>query len=215
MATTLTQMSDLILDQLNKSSSYPGFYTPTKVTNAINEALAFIAVNMFVAGDGWLTGYSYLTTVTGDTTAAIPVTVALIREIRYKVGDIYLPMTYDDQSGDASYVGSGVQQSRGYRYRLMGNSIVFDPPLGEGGTNSLQIEGVSYPTALSSGSDPINQQFDTACMMYCKYKACSIMAGGLEKEARTWSQEEDQWYDLMMTIVTRRNLKSTTLREFM
>lgn len=214
MATTLADMQNIILRFLNKTSSYPGFYDTAKLNDAINEAFDFVAAHMFTAGEGWLTTISYITTTTNMATTPLPTGLAMVRELRYKVGDTYQPMTNDQQIDAASYVGSGIQQQDGVRYRLVGKDIVFDPPLSDVGVDFLQVEGVYYPASLSAGADVVDAQFDNTMRNFVKYKACSIMAGGLEKDVRTWGDEEAQWYEKMQEIVTRRNLKSTPLREF-
>lgn len=214
MTTTLTTISNKILSFLGKTSSFPGFYDSTKVTSAVNTAMNYVAVNMFIAGQGWLTGYTYADTTAPVDTVAIPTGVALIREARYLVGEIYIPLIYDDQSDAVSYVNSGVQQASAGRYRLLGNNFIFDPPLADGGTAYLQIESVSYPTALASGGDALDQQFDAALQEYIVFKAASVLAGSLEKDVRTWGQEETEWYEIMKTIVARRTMRSVAIRDF-
>lgn len=215
MTVTRGDLRTKILRYLNKTANYSGFYDTDKVSDAIEEALDFVAVNMFMAGEGWLTTIGYITTAAGDTSANFPTNAVLIREVRYKFGDVYVPLTYDDQSDSYSYVDSGVEQQPAVRMRFVGTTFVFDPPLAEGGTDYLQVEYVKYPTSMTSDLDVIDPQFDRACLNFVKYKACSILAGSVEKEYRPWAQEEQEWFQAMQHIVNRRNFRSTRIKEFM
>lgn len=208
------EMRGQVLRFLNKSSDFEGFYSQEKVNDAIQEALDLIAVNMFMNTEGWLTKYIWLDTEAGQVALDLPGNVALIQEVRYKIGDIYMPLFYDPQIGDASYIGSSVEQAWGGRYRLLGRQIVFDPPMAEGGSKYLQLEATYYPAILLDDSQIIDPQFDRAMLNYCKYKVCSILAGSLEKDFRAWEPEEQQWWGAMMQVINRRTLKSVALQEF-
>lgn len=214
MTVTRATLRTKILRYLNKTSDYSGFYDTDKVSDAIEEALDYVAVNMFLAGEGWMTAVDYITTAAGDTSANFPTDSVMIREMRYKIGNVYVPLTYDDQT-DSFYYGSdsGVEQIP-CRIRFIGRTFVFDPPLAEGGTDYLQVESVKYPTAMTADTDEIDPQFDRACLNFVKYKACSILAGSIEKEYRPWAQEEGEWFEAMRFIVSRRNMKSTRIKEF-
>ncbi len=214
MTTSRGQLKGTVLRFLNKTDRVRGFYSDAKLDDAIQEALDYVAVEMFVAGDGWLTKLMYFNTTNNLSSLTLPGNVALIREVRYKVGDTYYPLTYNDQSDQISTLGSGEVQ-RAATWRLVGRDIVFDPQLSEGGERYLQIECVTYPAMLVDDSDIVDPQFDRAMLHYVKYKICSVLAGSLEKEVRTWSQEESEWFEKMQTVVNRRNLKSTRIREFL
>lgn len=207
------ELKGRVLRFLNKTDRVRGFYSDGKLDDAIQEAMDGIAVEMFQAGDGWLTKPFFFDTVGGQTSITLPANIALLREVRYKVGDTYYPMGYDDQESQASTQGSAEVQ-RSWRYRLFGRDIVFDPQLAEGGPRYLQIEAVFYPASLQDDNDIIDPQFDRAMVHYMKYKVSSILAGSLEKEVRTWAQEESEWQQKMLVVVNRRNLKSTPIREF-
>lgn len=208
------EMRGMVLRFLNKTSDYSGFYSEDKVSDAIQEALDLIAVKMFMNTDGWFTKYIWLDTTGGQVSVDLPGNIALISDVRYKIGDIYMPLMYDPQIDDASYIGSSVEQAWGGRYRLLGRQIVFDPPMANGGERFLQIEGTFYPSILLDDSQMIDPQFDRAMLNYCKYKVCSILAGSIEKDVRTWAQEESEWFEAMMQVVNRRTLKSVAITEF-
>lgn len=207
-------MRSLVLRYLNKTSDLSGFYAEAKVNDAIQEALDAIAIKMFMNTDGWFTKYIYLDTVGNQVSVDLPGNVALIGEVRYLIGDVYMPLMYDPQINDASYLGSSVEQAWGGRYRLLGRQIVFDPPMANGGERFLQIEATVYPALLLDDNQMIDSQFDRAMLNYCKYKVCSILAGSIEKNFRAWQQEESEWFAAMMAVVNRRTLKSVAITEF-
>ena len=91
-----------VLRYMNKTPDLPGYYSESKVNDAIQEALNYIAVEMFLAGEGWLQKYLYFDTVGGQTSVDIPGNVALIREVRYKISDVWYSLPYDDQDGGFS-----------------------------------------------------------------------------------------------------------------
>lgn len=204
-----------ILRFLNKSSDYSGFYSTEKVNDAIQEALDAIAVHMFMAGEGWMVKIAYLDTADGQVSVDMPSDLALIKDLRYKYGDVYLPLTYDDQSDANSYAEGTTKQAVAGRYKLIGSQIVFDPPLASGGSRYLQIEGVYYPAVLKNDLQIIDPQFDNAMFHYAKYKCASILSSSLEKMARPWAQEESEWWTLMQTVLNTRNKKSTRIKEFL
>ena len=204
-----------VLRYLNKTPSHPGFYNEQKVNDAIQEALNFISVEMFLASEGWLTAYAYFDTVAGQTSVDLTGNIAMIREVRYKVSDVWYSIPYDDQESDFSGIGTGIQQPFASRYRLLGRQIVFDPPVAEGGTRYLQVEYVAYPTVLLDDNEIIDPQFDAACCEYLKYRVCSILSASIEKEFLPWAKQEQDWYDKMQAVITRRTLASVPIREFL
>jgi len=215
MAITKGQIMGSVWRSLGKTAKQPGFYTPEKMSEAIEEALTYIAVEMMEAGEGWLTKYLYLDTVGGQTSIDLPGNVAMIRQIRYRSGDVYYPLTYDDQSDSYSFVGTAITQNLGYKYRILGRQLVFDPPIGAGGERYLQIECVYFPEAVVADNELIDSQFDPVAVQYLKYKVASILAGSIEKTIITWQALEAQWYEKLKFVLNRRVLSSTRIREFL
>lgn len=214
MAISRLDLKDRVIRFLNKTSNFPGFYDDDKLNDAVQEAADYVATHMFIGGEGWLVSIDAHNTTAGQSIHALSSDVALIREVRYKIGDIFVPLTYNDRTDQASYDStSGVRQFAN-QYKLVGNNIVFDPPLAEGGTGYLQIESLKYPTAFTSDGSTLGDQFQRAFQWYMKYKTASILAGSIEKDVRTWGQEEAEWFNVMINLVNRRNMKFTRIREF-
>ncbi len=214
MSLSRGELKGKVLRFLEKTAAHPGFYDDAKMNDAIQEALDYITVQMFMNTQGFFTKYIYLDTVGNQVSIDLPGNVALIGEVRYLIGDVYMPLMYDPQIADASYIGSSVEQAWGGRYRMLGRQIVFDPPMANGGDRFLQIEATVYPDILLDDQALIDPQFDRAMVNYCKYKVCSILAGSIEKDFRAWETEEQQWFDAMQQVVNRRTLKSVAITEF-
>jgi hypothetical protein len=199
---------------LNKTPQQTGFFTDAKMEDAIREAMDYISVEMFLAGEGWMQDFIYLDTVSGMESIPLPTDVAMIRNVRYKVGDIYVPLDFNEAVDSASYLRTGNNQVGAFQYRLLGSRIVFDPPLSDGGEKYLQLEVTKYPSNMINDNDVIDPQFDNACLQFMKYKIASILSASLEKTVIPWLKEEAMWEGKMKQIVTRRNLRSTTIMEY-
>lgn len=215
MSISKAQMMGTVWRYLGKTSKQYGFYTPDKMSEAIEEGLTYIATCMFEAGEGWLTKYLFLDTESGQTSIDLPGNVAMIRQVRYKQGDIYYPMAYDDQTDGASFIGTAITQNLGYKYRLLGRQLVFDPPLGDGGTRFLQIECVYFPETVVANNELLDAQFDPVAIQFLKYKVASILAGSIEKTIITWQTLEAQWEEKLKFVLNRRVLSSVAIREFL
>lgn len=203
---------------VNKTSTNPGIYTDAKVNAAINEAMDFVAEEMFDAGEGWQAAILTANTTDGMTTLSLTTLdadIAMIREVRMLVGDIYLPMKHDEAYGAAQVKTdtSPARQTAG-TYRLVDNSIIFNPPLSDALTNGLQIEVVKWPTYPLLDATSLPASFQRATWHYMKYKAASIMAGSLEKPTRPWQQEELEWFNKMKRVLVKRNQQSTPIGNF-
>lgn len=212
---TRGELKGQVLRLLNKTSSFTGFYTDAKVNDAIQEAYDFVAVEMFQANEGWLTQIQYFDTAPGQVTVPIPGSISMIREVRYKHGDVWVPMVYDDGTDQASYGDLG-DRSTQYPiiYRIVDNKFYFDPHLAEGGSRYLQVESTNYPAWLLNDMDQIEPQFGRACMHFMKYKVASVLAASLEKPFIPWAQQESQWFQKMLITVNKRINKPIRIREF-
>lgn len=214
-ALTRGDLKDRVLRFLNKTSTYPGFYDDEKINDAIREAFDFVAVEMFIGGEGWMNEFVYKTTAAGDSTVDISTDrIAMIHEVRYLQGEAYVPLTYTDGSDQTEYSSASGATQYPKTYRLMKNDVYFNPPLAEGGTNYLQIECFKYPTEFADDVTDADSQFDSAMYHYIKYKTCSVLAASMEKKYLPWSKEENEWYAKMMAVVNRRNRKFRRIREF-
>lgn len=203
-----------VLRLLMKTANKPGFYTPETTDEAIQEAMDFVATNMFIAGEGWQTKIQHFTTEAGQVKVDLPEGFAMIKEVRYLYADLYVPMVYDDANKQLQYANSSGVRQWAYAYRIVDNAIYFNPPMADGGTNYLQVEYMGYPKYLQSDTDYLDKHFDRAMCHYIKYKAASILASSIEKFVVPWAAHERDWFKQMQDIIVKRNMQATAIQEF-
>lgn len=215
MALTLGELDGQVLRLLNKTAVNRGFYTVEKVRDAVNEAMDFVSCEMFDADEGWLTKVWPMTVADGQILLNIPEDCVLIKDVRVKIGGVYVPCTYDAGNSASRTPTDTTARSDGTVYSILDNAIRFDPPLSTSETvGGVQIEGHGFPQYLIDDQDFIEAQFNRCMTHFMKYKAASILAAGIEKMSRPWAAEEEQWYAKMLRMVTTRNQQPTPIREF-
>lgn len=214
MPTSLGEVKGKVLRLLMKTPAKPGFYTPERVNDAIEEAIDFVAVEMFLADEGWATKIDYFTTEGGQLSIDMPDGMAMIKDVRYKYGDIYLPMIYDTANQAAQYAPDSGARQWAYTYRIVDNAFYFNPPLADGGVDYLQVEWMAYPKRLSNDTDFLESQFDKCMLHFIKYRAASMLAASLEKFVVPWSSQEQSWFAKMQAVVVQRNLQSLPIKDF-
>ncbi len=197
-----------------KTAKYPGFYDQPKVDDAIQEAMDFVAVEMFLADEGWAHKIIYLDTNPGQTSIDLPISASMITEVRYLFANVYTPMSYDQDYGNDQYsTESGVRQWN-YKYRVVENALYFNPPMAEGGEKYIQLEYMAYPKRLQENADFMESQFDNCMIHFIKYRAASILAASIEKSDVPWAGLEQSWYQKMLAIVIQRNQQSVPIKDF-
>ena len=212
--TTLADLSTRILNILSKdSSSFTGYYTQSKVTDAINDGLDFIAASMMQAGEGWLQSLALLNTVAGVSTVALPSDCAIINEVRYLVNDTYVCLTYDDDSQRNQATVTGIIPYP-MTYRLLGNSISFNPVPGVTGTGTIQLDYAAYTPELAMQTDLLNGQFSRGLLNYVKWRAASQLVSQTGEGNRAWEKFEQEWYGKMKEITSKRIRAPQTIKPF-
>jgi len=206
------QLKGKVLRFLNKTSNVRGFYDDAKMNDALDMVFEKLNGYMGVAGQGWMTDYIYMSTVGGQVALEIPANVAFIREVRYKVGDTFYCLVYDEQIDQPSGMNTAGNQLA-WRWRMMNRRIVFDPQMAEGGQHYLQLEVVYAPPVLVTDQDMLDPQFNGLMQTWMIYHISSILSGSLEKMVIAWQGLEDAAWNDMQTAVTRRLLKSVPIRE--
>lgn len=214
MALSRGELKGKILRMFHKTPQNPGPYSDGKLNDAVEEALDYVATEMFLADEGWQKKLRYFTTTAGTNKVDIPPDIGMINSVRYRVGDDYVPLDYAP-SGDLARPAkdSGARQTASH-YEIVDNAIVFRPALSDGGTDFLEIEHMAYPRKMKRDEETIEPHFDACMLHFVKYKAASILASTVEKFTRTWAAEEAQWYQKMIDIVNKRNSRSMPIREY-
>ena len=214
MAFLVSEIEGRVLRLLQKSASTPGFYTPERVHEAVQDSVDYVAVRMFRAVNGeWMDSIRYFDTTSGQSSLPLPEDVACIKALRYLVGNAYVPLYYDTGYETAQWSGtSGVVQFPS-RSRLVGPNIYFNPSLSQAGPQYLQIEYASYPAPLTEGGlMPV--QMDRSMLNYIKFRSASILASGVGKAQTEWTKFENQWATEIEIIIDKRVQCTTTIQEF-
>lgn len=203
-----------IYQRLSKSAATPGFFTEEKVNSAIQESLDLVSTEMFLADQGFLKQLDYLDVQASQQTIPIPQHMEMIESVYYLIGNTYIPLAYDSEFGRAQWSPqSGVTQLPA-SYRVVSNSLYFNPPLSVGGTNYLMVEYQRYPDILRNNAQQVPEQFGRALIWYVVYKSMSILAASMKQLERPWAKEEAQWEQKMLDIVNKRNKMSGAIKEF-
>lgn len=214
MAISRGELKGKVLRLLMKTAEYPGPYTDDKINDALHEALDTVAAEMFLANEGWLTRKIYLDTAAGQICVDIPVSVAMIKEVRYLQGNAYVPLVYDDRPKAESYPADSAVRQFASSYKISDNTIYFDPPQSEGGARYLELEVMAFPTRLTEDSQLIDAQFHAGFLHFMKYKTASVLAASVEKFAVSWASHEQYWYEKTVAMIAKRNMQVTPIREF-
>lgn len=211
---TRAQLAFQVYQRLNKSSATPGFYTEEKVNGALQEALDYVGVKMMLADNGFLKKLDYLDVQANQITIPIPPHMDMIEEVRYLVGNVYIPLAYDSQWKVPQWSVTSGATNLPASYRIVDNRFYFNPPLGVGGTDFLQVEYQSYPSIMRNDNQQIDPQFDRAMTYYLVYRACSILASAMGSTVKPWETEEAVWLNAMQQIVQNRNKQPHPINDF-
>jgi len=203
-----------VLTRVNKTAASPGFYTDEKLNSAIQEALDFVGTEMFLADEGWMHKIDYITTVANQVTVPLRAHWAMIAEVRYLTGTVYMPLTYDQQWGESTWAPVSGVTSYPYRYRLVDNMIYFDPPIGIAGTNFLQVEYFAYPKILTKDTDFVDSQFDRSMYWFIVYDVCNTVSGQFSQTTDDWDRKENVWYSAMKNIISMRTRQVVPIKEY-
>ncbi len=214
MPITRGEIKGKVLRLLMKTPAYPGPYTDDTINDALTEAMDFVATEMFEANEGWLTKMRTYDTLPNQVTFPIPEGVAMIQMVRYLVGNVYMPLQYDDQSQQPQYADAGGAVQFPYSYKIVDNAIYFNPPLADGGPDFLQLEQMEYAKELQDDTDFMDGQFDKSMQHFIKYRTASILGAGLEKYSMPWAGLEADWYKKMTEVIIKRNRQATPIRMF-
>lgn len=214
MAILLSEVQAEVLNILQKSPTYQGFYTTDKVTRAINESFAYVVARMMMEGNGWRQTIAYITSVANTPTYALPTDASIINAVRYRYGDVYVPLTYEDQSTTSQSASNSQVAGATGTYRLVGNQLYFNPVPQMVGTDYIQIEYTTYPAALSVGTDPVPTEFDKGLYYYVVYRSCGILVGQSGNAQPEWQLYEVQWFNVMENIISKRLRVQQVIGEF-
>ncbi len=211
---TRAQIAFQVYQRLNKSPATPGFYTEEKVNGAIQEAMDYVATKLMVADQGFLKKIDYLDVEANQITIAIPPHMDMIEEVRYLVGNVYIPLLYDSQWKIPQWSVNSGATSLPSSYQIVDNKFYFNPPLGVGGPGYIQVVYQRYPLIMRNDTQQIDPQFDRSMIYYLTYRACSILASSLGQNNKSWITEELLWLAAMQQIIQNRNKQPAPIKDF-
>lgn len=214
MTITRGELKGQILRVLQKDGGYQGFYTDEKLNDAIQDCIDHIAIEMFRAGDGWLTKIDFLDSQSGFPTVNLPQHMIMIQEVRYLVANRYIPLIYDDATLESQYTKDSGATQFPSRYRIVDQKIYFNPPPAEGGPNFVQVEYCTYPLSMVADSQLMPQEFHRAMFNYIKWRSASQLASSTGKGMKEWERYENEWYQNMVDMTNRRTKSPIYYREF-
>lgn len=214
MALSLASLKLKILNILQKETSYQGFYTDSKLDQAVNESMDYIAARaMHEMGNGWFQEIAYITTVAATSGYTLPTGTCMVREVRYLSGDLYVPIR-PIEAVDESWTLTDTQVVFPWRYELIGSQIVFNPVPSIVGTNYLQLKITKFPTALVAGGDTLSAQFTNALEWYLIYRSASLLVMSVGNANPEWAQKEAEWYRVFESMITARIKKPKYIKDF-
>lgn len=199
---------------LNKGPATKGFYTDDRCNDAVQEALDFVASEMFLYDEGWQKKIDYIDVQANQQTIPIPPHMEMIQEVRYLTGNVYTPLQYNTNVGGAAWsVQSGVTSVPG-TYDIVDNSFFFNPALGVGGPKYLQVTYMRYPSIIRDDAQQIDPQFARGMIYFVRYRAATIMANSFGMKNVPWAQQESMWYEKLIDLVEKRNAQSKNITDF-
>jgi hypothetical protein len=214
MAITRAEIKYNVYEKLNKSATTRGFFTDAKCNAAIQEAVDFVVAEMQIADDGYAHKMDNLDVPNGAVTIPIPPHMAMILEVRFLLGDVYVPLGYDQRFGDVAYNAQSGAVQFPTRYSVIDNCFYFSPAISVGGVGYLQVEYMAASKRLANDTDTLESQFDRSMMWWVCYRSCSILASNVGQFAKSWQAEEAHWYNQMKQIIFKRNSQVIPIREF-
>jgi hypothetical protein len=209
---TLAEIKANILEKVNKSPNYQGYFTDAKIKAMVNEALDYVAVDMFEAGEGWLREIRYLDWQANTRVLEIPSDVAIINNIRWKVGDTYYPLKFDIAETSVQAV-KGTGNTVPTAYRIVQNKIYLNPEPSDSGTAQIEIEFSRYPDRLLSLQQKVMADFDNAMLHWISYYCVNTLISGAGGQP-PYRQNEAQWYSQMTKVINLRNRVKKTVQDF-
>lgn len=212
MATTLGDLKSEVLTILNKTATRKGFYTDAKMNLGIREAFDYIAVKMFEAGDGWQNKLREIDVPSGTLTVPIPHDIAFINQLRILIGAVWYPVPYDERRDSALVTSNFGGEVAPPSYKIVDNMFYFNPTL-LGGTK-LQVECTTFPKRYTDDGDVISGHFPPAMRWFLVYRCCSFLVRGMGTPDPAWKVMENDWYDAMMTCVSKRVNAVKWIRDF-
>lgn len=169
---------------------------------------------MMIYDNGFNKKLDFLDVAANQLTIPVPPHVEIIQSLRYLVGNVYTPMIYDSNFDAPEWAINSGATSLPSRYRIVDNNFYFNPAIGVGGPNYLQIEYMRFPSVMRDDSQQVDPQFNRAMIHFITYRACSVMANTYGLDGANWRATESMWYDKMIALIEKRNSGTRAITDF-
>ena len=205
MATTLAELSADILEILQKTSAYQGYFTEAKVTAAINDSLDYIAGKMQLADRGWLRSLETLDVVAGVNTVTLPAGTVMLHGVWFATDGLdYGPLKYLTLERQPIYKNDSGGIGAPTTYSVHGNDLFFNPAPGISQTGAVKVMVTKFPDLLQAQGDAISSQFDRGLINYAKWRSASILGSLVENANPAWRITEREWEDQILQTIPRK-----------
>jgi hypothetical protein len=215
-ATTRLDIQTRVYNILQKSATAYGLLDPTKVSDAINDALDFTATMMNNVSSAWITKNVKLNIVAGVATITLPVDCVMINYVKkLNFGTQYIPLVYDESANVTTGIETMTTANYTPTYRLSEGKLMLEPGPTEALANGIMLDYVSAPTALTADNSTVFLGMDyPVFMQFVKWRAASILWSTTHDQAMSppWAESEGAWLQLVKRTIAKRILKPSLIQ---
>ena len=215
-ATTRLDLQTKIYNILQKSASAYGLLDPTKVSDAINDALDFTATMMNNVSSAWITKQVKLNIVALDPTITLPADCVMINFVKkLTFGTQYMPIIYDESANVTTGIEPMNTANYTPTYRLSAGEMLLEPTPADALANGILLDYVSAPTALTADNSTVFLSMDyPVFMQFVKWRAASILWSTTHDQATSapWADTEMAWMQLVKRTIAKRILKPSLIQ---
>jgi hypothetical protein len=191
-----------VLELLSKDNTYQGFYTDSKISFAINDSLDYVFANMMFNGEGWLTTTTTLNTVANTETVALPTGCVVVHQVWYKVGDTWVPLTYDTNV-DKTQFTTTTQVPYPVSFSVEGVNLFFNPVPSNVGTGTIRIKYSAFPALLAANAST-DAQITRGLRRFVAYRSASVCLTTTDNSQSPWKEYEIQWWQYLQDLLSKR-----------
>lgn len=215
-ATTRLDLQTRIYNILQKSASAYGLLDPTKVSDAINDALDFTATMMNNVSSAWITKNVKLNIVANTALITLPTDCVMINYVKkLQFGTQYVPMVYDESANCTTGIEAMNTANYTPTYRLSEGKMMLEPTPAEALTAGIMLDYVAAPTALTADNSTVFLAMDyPVFMQFVKWRAASILWSTTHDQAMSppWAESEGAWLQLVKRTIAKRILKPSLIQ---
>lgn len=219
MAVTRLQMQTSIYDILSKSASSAGLLTPSKVNEAIQDALDMVQAKMVKINGGWLSDVKYANYTANSALVTLPPGLIVVNFVKWKSdtnSDYYAPITFDENALGSTATTSSAGQGGLPFWRFSGQGTIrLEPIPATTIANGVMFDGIFLRDAFTTNADEFDGDLDNRIFTtYIKWRAASILRSLTTKEDPPWLRIEKEWEMQVNAMIARKMREPTMTRSF-